>query len=88
MKKILFSALLLASFVTLASSAEASCTKRVLVGYDRCGHPVYREVYVQEHYQPRSNYRSYGYDRSCDDRRSHYSSRYDSRPRFSVRIGF
>jgi hypothetical protein len=97
MKKILFSALLLAGFVSLGSSAEASCVKRVMVGYDRWGHPVYQDVFVQEYCQPRPNYyyseasarySSYDYRRGCDDGRSQYSSHSDSRPRFSVRFGF
>jgi len=98
MKKLLFSALLLAGFAFVAPSAEAGHNRRVLVGYDRCGHPVYREVCSSDYYRPSYSYaparygRSYDYDRNYDygryDRGNCSSSHRSSRSRFAVTFGF
>lgn len=92
MKKLLFSTFLLAGFAFVAPSAEAGHNRRVLVGYDRCGHPVYREICHSDYYRPSYSYaparysRSYDYDRY--DRGYCSSSRHSSRPRFAISFGF
>ena len=98
MKKFLFATLFLAGLAFLTPSADAGRTQRVFVGYDRCGNPVYREVYVSsQYYRPAYSYapvRSYSYGRSYDryDRydRGHCSSsrRSSSRPRVAISFGF
>ena len=44
MKKLLIATILLAGLTTFAPHASACDKDRVFVGYDRCGHPVWREV--------------------------------------------
>ena len=45
MKKLLIASLLLTGLAAFAPSAVARDYDREFVGYDRCGRPVYREVY-------------------------------------------
>jgi hypothetical protein len=87
MKKLLIATLLLTGLTAFLPSAQADCRERVFVGYDRCGHPVYREVYRPrysyyderpQYYRaaPQARYRSYDDDRSrCRERepRRHFS---------------
>lgn len=102
MKKFLFATLSLAGLAFLTTSAQAGC-ERVLVGYDRFGHPVYQEVYTQSYYQPRPvcvdrapvRYQSYDYGRGYSyGRGNDYGRSYQrsecrtSRPRFSISFGF
>ena len=95
MKKLLFAAVLLSGFAVLTPSAEAGHYRTVLVGYDRCGHPIYRQVETYSRCEPRSYYqaptyyRSSSYGRSYDYGRSYRDSRCSSsRSRFSVGFGF
>ncbi len=81
MKKLLIASLLLTGLAAFAPSASARDCDREFVGYDRCGHPVYREVYRPRcyqderpsyHYAPRARYRSHDHDdrpRSRETRR-------------------
>ena len=73
MKKLLIATLLLTGLTAFIPSAQAHGCERVFVGYDRCGHPVYREVsrpsygYYEERPQyyreaPPVRYRSYDDD--------------------------
>lgn len=86
MKKLRIASLLLTGLTTLLPSARADCHERVLLGYDRCGHPVYGEVYrpSRESYEERPTYyreappvryRSYDYDDRprCRETRRHFS---------------
>lgn len=77
MKKLLIATVLLTGLTAFIPSAKADHCEQVFVGYDRCGHPVYREVerprygYYQErptYYRevPQVRYRSNDRD---DDRR-------------------
>jgi hypothetical protein len=65
MKKLLLATLFLGGLSLFASSASADCYERVFVGYDRCGRPVYEEVY-------RPSYRNY-------EERPVYQPYYESR---------
>jgi hypothetical protein len=97
MKKFLFASLLLTGLVFLVPSAQAGCPKRVMVGYDRFGHPVYREVYAPSYVQPRPvyyynapvRYQAPVYGRDYDYGRTYQrSSCSSSRPRVSISFGF
>ena len=95
MKKLLFAAILISGFAFAAPSAEAGHYRTVLVGYDRCGHPIYRQVETYSHCEPRyyhqapTYYRSSSYGRSYDYGRSYRDSRSSSsRPRFAISFGF
>lgn len=86
MKKLLTASLILISLTTLIPNASAECRERVFLGYDRCGHPVYGEVYrpQREYYEERPTYyreappvryRSHNYDERprCRETRRHVS---------------
>jgi len=55
MKKLLIATLLLTGLTSLVSTASADHRERAFAGYDRCGNPVYREVY-RETYRPSRSY--------------------------------
>ncbi len=61
MKKLLIATLLLTGLTAFIPSAHADCRERVFVGYDRCGQPVFREVYRPSYgyYQERPAYQPY-----------------------------
>lgn len=86
MKKLLIASLLLTGLTAFAPTASAKKRDHEFVGYDRCGHPAYREVYRPKcnHYEERPTYyheappvryRSYGYDDGprCRETRRHVS---------------
>jgi hypothetical protein len=75
MKKLLIASMLLTGLAAFAPSASAWHGDREFVGYDRCGRPVFSEVYRPRtycderpsyRYAPPVRYRSY--DRGYDDR--------------------
>lgn len=55
MKKLFLATFLFAGLTAVVPSASAGHNERVFAGYDRCGHPVYREV-CREEYRPRRDY--------------------------------
>jgi len=61
MKKLLITTLLLTGLTAFLPSAHADCRERVFVGYDRCGQPVFREVYrpAPRYYEERPAYQPY-----------------------------
>lgn len=73
MKKFAIIASVAAGFLGLAAAAEAGYYTTRVVGYDRCGRPIVRQVYV-ETCQPRS----YG----------HGYSGYYSRPSYGYSRGY
>ncbi len=94
MKTLIISILAFAGLSLLAPTAEAGYYERYVKYYDRCGRPVYGQVY-------RDDYRrSYSHRGSYNHRRTYYSpgSSYRSysrrtqycapRGRFSIRFGF
>ena len=78
MKKLLIATILATGLTAFLPSASADCGERVFVGYDRCGRPVYQQVY-------RQNYRSYdyqpAYQQSYEPRQSYYSEPRETRYR-------
>lgn len=102
MKKLLFAALCLSGLAFFAPSAEAGSYRTVFAGYDHCGRPVYRQVYVQSQcysrptyhssYRAPVYYRSSSYSRSYDYGRSYNRnsrcSSSSSRPRLAISFGF
>lgn len=81
MKKLLIAALLFSGFAIFAPRAEAGSYRTHVIGYDRYGYPIHRQVVTRGYCEPRSSYhyRAPVYYRSTSYRSYDYGRHYDSR---------